>query len=150
MCRKAADIASEFSPDNRFIEKRSAFVYAATAIANSGDLNNAIPYAKKAVAVVSLGHDDNSGSSAAYSVLGELEALTGNFADGDHDLTTSEDYERKGIVWAETNAASLAPSYRGTLAKDLRFHAELLKHLNRPEDAQAKLDEANKLSPSVQ
>jgi len=58
ICRHAADTAATFAPDRRFIEKRSADVYAATALANSGDLVGALRYADRAVDVVKLGHDD--------------------------------------------------------------------------------------------
>ena len=66
-----------FGPEVRFIEKRSAFVYAATACADNRDLPNALAWADKAVEVVKLGHDDNSGSSAAYAVKGEIEGIIG-------------------------------------------------------------------------
>jgi hypothetical protein len=65
-CRKAAAIADEFAPDRRYIERREAYVYAATAFANIRDLQTALPYAVKAVDVVKLGHDGNFGEEAAY------------------------------------------------------------------------------------
>lgn len=144
-CKQAADIAEKFPADSRFIERRSAFVYAATAIANTGKLSDALTYAEKAVEVVKLGHDDNSGSGAAYSTLGQLQGLMGSFAAADEDLVIAENYERKGILWAKANASSLVPEYENALRRDLRFHALVLQRMNRSVDAQGKLDEADKL-----
>src|SRR5579862_6622449 len=45
ICRHAADTAATFAQDRRFIEKRAADVYAATALANSGDFVGALRYA---------------------------------------------------------------------------------------------------------
>lgn len=66
-CKQSADLAAQFHPNQRFIERRSADVYAATALANAGNYEEALPYANKAVEVVEAGHDDNSGCNAAYS-----------------------------------------------------------------------------------
>lgn len=131
-CKQAAAIADQFSPEGRFIEKRSAYVYAATAYGNLRDLETALRYADKAVEIVRLGHDDNSGDEAAYSIRGEVRALSGDMPGGDKDLSTAEDYAREGHL-------------TGVLKRDLQFHAELLKQMNQPEEAQAKLDEAAKL-----
>jgi TonB family protein len=131
-CRKAAAIADEFPPDRRYIERRQAYVYAATAFANIRDLQTALPYAVKAVDVVKLGHDGDSGAEAAYSVRGQLRAYSGDLKGGDEDMSVAEKFGRKG-------------SSPGVLKRDLQFHADLLNRLKRPEEAQAKLDEAAKL-----
>jgi hypothetical protein len=89
-------------------------------------------YANKAVEVVELGHDDNSGDEAAYSVRGEIRALSGDMNGGDRGLSVAEDYARRGQL-------------TGPLKRDLTFHAELLKRMNRPEESQAKLTEAANL-----
>jgi len=47
-------------------------------------------------------------------------------------MSIAEDFGRKG-------------SAPGVLKRDLQFHAELLNRMNRPKEAQAKLDEAAKL-----
>lgn len=145
VCQQAADIAQEFPPDRRFIEKRSADLYAATALANLGDLKNALGYAEKAVAEVQLGHDDDSGSEAAYSVRGVIRARLGDFAGADLDLSMAEKHGRKGLAWAQKVAPSIVPEYQRALLRDLLSHAEVLKRMNRPQDAQKKLDEASKL-----
>jgi len=144
VCKSAADTADEFPTDRRFIEKRSAFVFAAYALMNNKNLNTALLYAGKAVEVVKLGHDDNSGSNAAYGVRGMVEGTLGDLPAADQDLTVAEDYERKGIAWADQEKFEHANDYKRALVQDLRFHAQVLQALNRPEDAQKKLDEAAK------
>jgi TonB family protein len=144
VCQSAAETAETFGTAVRFIEKRSAFVYAATACANNRDLSTALAWAEKAVDVVKMGHDDNSGSNAAYSTMGTIEGMMGNLMDSDRDLSVAEDYGRKAIGWAEEVKFEHGNYYRQTLARDLRFHAQVLQALNRPEDAQKKLDEAAK------
>jgi TonB family protein len=132
-CKEAAAIADEFPPDRRFIERRRAYVYAATANANIFDLQSALHYADKAVEVVKLGHDENAGNEAAYSIRGEIRALSGDLTGSDKDMSVAEDFCRKGQL-------------SGALKRDLQFHGELLKSMSRPEEAQAKLDEAAKLT----
>jgi TonB family protein len=144
ICKSAADTADEFPADRRFIEKRSAFVWAAYALMYGKDLNAALQYAGKAVDVVKLGHDDNSGSNAAYGVRGMIEGNLGDLAAADQDLTVAEDYERKGIAWADQEKFEHGDSYKRALAQDLRFHAQVLQGLNRSDEAQKKLDEAAK------
>jgi hypothetical protein len=51
---------------------------------------------------------------------------------GDEDMSIAEDFGRKR-------------STPCVLKRDLQFHAELLNRMNRPKEAQAKLDEAAKL-----
>jgi TonB family protein len=131
-CKKAAAIADEFPSDRRFTERSRAYVYAATAYANVRDLQTALHYADKAVEIVKLGHDENSGNEAAYSIRGEIRAFSGDMEGGDKDLSVAEDFSRKGQL-------------SGALKRDLQFHAELLQRMNRPQEAQAKLDEASKL-----
>lgn len=145
VCQQAADVAQEFPPDRRFVEKRSADLYAATALANMGNLKNALTYAEKAVAEVQLGHDDDGGSEAAYSVRGVVRAQLGEFVGADLDLSMAEDYGRKGLAWAQKAAPSIEPEYQRALQRDLLSHAEVLKRMNRLQDAQKKLDEASKL-----
>jgi len=142
LCKQAADIASQFGPKDRYIEKRSAFVWASWAFIYDGDSKGALDYSSKAVEVVKLGHDDNSGSNAAYGVRGIAEGRAGDFAAADHDLEIAEDFGRKGVAWMEKEAPSLRREYTGSLIQDLQFHAQVLKALNRPDEAQKKLNEA--------
>jgi TonB family protein len=144
ICEQAAKKAEEFPSNGRFIEKRSAFVYAATAQANDKDLKSALKWAANAVEVVRLGHDDDSGSGAAYSTKGTIEGMLGDLKAADLDLSTAEDFGRKGIAWVENEAPSLRQEYVRPLVRDLRFHAQVLQALNRLDDAQKKLDEAAK------
>jgi TonB family protein len=144
VCKQAAETANEYPPDVRFIERRSAFVWAAWALLHSGDLKTALTYAEKAVDVVKLGHDDDAGSTAAYGVKGIIEGNLGDLKSADRDLSLAEDFGRKGIVWIEKEAPSLREEYRRPLVQDLRFHAHVLQQLNRIDEAQKKLDEAAK------
>jgi TonB family protein len=143
-CRQAADLAATFPPGQRFIERRSSDVYAASALSDSGDFNDALTYANRAVAVVQLGHDDNSGKNAAYFARANAEELLGDLRAADHDLTVAEKFERKGIAWAVTSPF-LEQNYRQVLKQQLGVHADILIRLGRSQEAQAKLDEAEKL-----
>jgi TonB family protein len=143
-CKNAAEIADEFAPNRRFIERRSSYVSAAMAFAGGGDLNSALVWAAKAVKVVKQGHDDDSGNNEAYSTKGTIEGMMGNLTAADRDLTLAEDFERKGVVKAEKEASSLAEDYKRILVRNLRFHALVLQRLNRQEEARKKLDEAAK------
>ena len=131
-CKKAAAVADEFTLDNRAIQRRMAYVYAATSLANVRDLKTALAYADKAVDVVKLGHDGTSGSEAAYSIRGQIRAFLGDMEGGNRDMSIAEDFCRKGQLMSQ-------------LRKDLQFHAELLKRMGRPQEAQLKLDEASRL-----
>jgi TonB family protein len=128
-CKEAATFADRFSQDSRYLERREAYVYAAIAFANMHDLAAGLPYANKAVEVVMLGHDGNSGSEAAYAMRGKIRTFSGDLKGGDSDLTTAEGFAR------QLESKSL-------LKQDLSFHAELLKRLDRAEEAQRMLDEA--------
>jgi hypothetical protein len=55
-----------------------------------------VTVADKAVAVVLLGHDDGSGSSAAYSVRGQAKALVGDLTGADQDLEKAENCDGSG------------------------------------------------------
>ncbi|MGC2621534.1 MAG: energy transducer TonB [Acidobacteriaceae bacterium] len=146
-CREAADLAAQFPAGQRFIERRSANVYAATALARVGNWTDALVFANRAVDVVKLGHDDNSGSNAAYGIRGMVEGRMDELAASDTDLTTAEDYERKGLIKAGGTSPFLTKEYRRALVDDLRVHADVLTRLNRPSEAQTKLDEAASLQP---
>ncbi len=141
-CRKAAQIAEQFPVDRRFIEKRSSYVYAGWSLMMNGDLKEARHYADLAVEVVKLGHDDNSGTNAAYSIKAMVEAKSGELAAADQDLSTAEDFQRKAIEWAKSEKFKHLDSYNGALIQDLRIHAQVLKAMGRTDDAQKKTDEA--------
>lgn len=140
-CLRAAQTAEQFPPDQRFIEKRSAYVYAAYALMMNGDLKVASKYADLAVETVKLGHDDNSGENAAYSVRGFVEAKSGDFVVADQDFTTAEEFERKAIELAKSEKFEHL-SYTASLIRVLRIHAQLLEAMGRPDEAQRKLEEA--------
>jgi TonB family protein len=143
-CKDAAELVEKLPMDANYVARRSAFVYAATAYGDVGDLKSALPWANKAVEVVKLGFDDASGSSAAYSTRGTVEGLLGDLTAADQDLTVAEDFSRKGIAWIEKEAPSLRQEYVRPFVRDLQFHAKVLQALGRRDEAQKKLDEAAK------
>jgi len=143
-CRQAATLADELPLNENYVAKRSAYVYAASACADVGDFKSALPWAVKAVDVIRLGHDGISGSRASYEIKGVVEANLGDLTAADRDLEAAEDYERKGITDAEKDSPNLSDAYKRLLTRDLRYHAKVLQGLNRPEEAQKKLDEAAK------
>lgn len=144
LCKQAAELAEQLPSEGSFIIKRSAYVYAATALANKGDFLKALPWANKAVEIVKLGHDGDSGSNAVYSTKGTIEGMLGDLTTADRDLTVAEDYMRKAVAQAEQDKSEYG-SYDGRiLARDLRFHAQVLQGLHCPDEAQKKLDEAGK------
>jgi TonB family protein len=136
-CKNAAELAEKLQMDGNYVAKRSSFVYAATAYGDVKNFQGALPWANKAVEIIKLGHDDNSGTSAAYSIRGEVEAFLGDLAAADSDLTSAEDFGRKAIE-ADGNRNGQS------LARDLQFHAKVLQAMGRPDDAQKKNDEAAK------
>jgi TonB family protein len=143
-CKNAAELVEKLPLDANYIARRSAFVYVATAYSDVGDFKSALPWAAKAVEVVKLGFDDASGSNAAYSTKGTIEGLTGDLPAADRDLTTAEDFSRKGIAWIEKEAPSLRQEYVRPFVRDLQFHAKVLSAMGRQDEAQKKLDEAAK------
>lgn len=143
-CEQAAVTAETFCLACRYVEKRTAFVYAATAFTNVKDLQSALTWADKAVSVVELGHDHGSGSEAAYSTRGMIEAMQGNLTPADEDLATAEDFGRRQIALAYWENPERKKEYIQALVHDLRFHAKVLQALNKPKEAQDKLDEAAK------
>lgn len=144
VCRDAAQLAEKLPTDGNYVARRSAFVYAATAYGDIGDFKSALPWAEKAVEVVNLGHDDNSGSSAAYATKGSVEAYLGDFPGADRDLATAEDFSRKAVEWARQSQFERGNYYERDLAKNLQLHAKVLQSMGRSDEAQKKLDEAAK------
>jgi len=132
-CKNAAELADKLETDGNHAAKRSAFVHAAIAYADTKAFTDALPWANKAVEVVELGHDSSSGASA---VRGDVKAFLGDLEAADRDLTAAEDYGRRAVA-AEGNR-------RNRLAQDLQFHAKILQGLGRADEATKKLDEAAK------
>ena len=142
-CKAAAAEAQKFGQDTRFIERRSSYVYCATALMRNKEYKDALACADKAVIVVQQGHDDGSGSSAAYAVRGQTEAFGGDLLAADGDLTRAEHLQRDALDTPAGHA--LSKQYVGTLKNLLSFHAQVLQALNRKSEADAKLEEASKL-----
>lgn len=145
-CEKAAELAAFFPPTERFIERRTAYVYASTAYLRNNQPTEALEYADKALAVVAQGHDDSSGTSAAWSVHAQAEAVKGDLAKASDDLTKAEDSEQIAIKeMGGLNNDLVKQQYVPTLKGLLNFHAKVLNALGHKDEAQAKTDEAAKL-----
>ena len=140
-CREAAVKAEEFKQGTRFIERRSAFVYAATALLRNKQMEDAIAYGTKAVDVVKEGHDDGSGSSAAYAVKGEAEALHGDLQAADANLQEAEKFQRAAIDKMESPA--MQANYKQSLKQLLGFRSQVLDALGRTAEAEKLAAEAN-------
>lgn len=82
-CKKVADEADKFPPQSHFFTRRAAYVFYTLALIQGRQTADAVTVGNKAVAVVLLGHDDGSGSSAAYSVRAQSDAMAGDLASAD-------------------------------------------------------------------
>lgn len=149
-CRKAADVADQFSPQERFLERRSAFIYAAAALHRNKQNQASLLYADKAVAVGKQGHDDYSGAGAAYGVRAQAKARLGDLAGASEDLTKAEALERSAI---QSMLAIIGmPRTRGdlpVLEGMLRLHAQIFTMLGKPEEAALKTREAEKVKSTL-
>jgi TonB family protein len=142
-CLRAAKAADKFASDSRYIEKRSAYTYATTALLRDHEAKEALHFAEKAVKVSESGHDDGAGRVAAYGVRAQARAATGNLIGADQDLTRAENEQRAAL---DTPAGhDLHANYTHALIDLLRFHAKLLHSMNKEPEAQSKLDEAAEL-----
>jgi hypothetical protein len=142
-CKKVADEADKYDPKTHFITRRAAYVFYTTSLIQAKNFQDAIRVGDKAVAVVQLGHDDASGSSAAYGVRGQAKAFAGDLADADWDLDKAENYERDGLN--SPAGRELSFEYSRTLKGLLMFHAQVLTAMGKQEAAAKKLEEAAKL-----
>lgn len=146
LCTQAAELAEQFQIGGNEVLKRSAFVYAATALGDIGDFQRALPWANKAVEVIKLGRDSESGRNAVYSTRAEIEALIGDYEASDKDLCLAEDAIREMVSHdAQNGGESANPYLTKTLARNLDLHVKILQRLNRFDEAQKKIDEASKL-----
>jgi hypothetical protein len=143
-CKKVAVEADRFAPQSHFITRRAAYVFYTIALIQGEKTQDAVAVGDKAVAVVLLGHDDGSGSSAAYSVRGQAKALAGDLTGADQDLEKAEAYERNAL--SGPAGQSLNAEYTRVLKGLLNFHAQVLTALGKQDAAGTKLDQANKLS----
>jgi TonB family protein len=139
-CQEAAAEADRFSADTRFIERRSAYVYYATALIRAKKPKDAVAVGEKAIAVVLQGHDDGSGSSAAYGVTAQAKAFSGDLGGADKDLETAEEFQRKALDSPADH--ELAKEYSQTMKSLLSFHAQVLTAMGDRSRAQAKTQQA--------
>jgi tetratricopeptide (TPR) repeat protein len=144
-CKKVADEADQFAPQSHFITRRGAFVYYTTSLIQAKEYKAAVSVGDKAVAVVLLGHDDPSGSSAAYGVRGQAKAFAGDLPGADQDLDKAEAYQRNGLNSPAGQALKI--EYSRTLKGLLMFHAQVLEAMGNKDAAGIKLEQANTLQP---
>jgi hypothetical protein len=142
-CKKVADQADGFAPQSHFITRRAAYVFYTTALIQAKKPQDAVAVGDKAVAVVLLGHDDSSGSSAAYGVRGQAKAFAGDLTGADQDLEKAEVYQRNALN--SPAGQELKVEYSRTLKGLLTFHAQVLTAMDKQGAAGIKLEQANKL-----
>jgi hypothetical protein len=142
-CKKVADEADKYDPRTHFITRRGAYVFFTTSLIQAKEFQDAIQAGNKAVAVVQQGHDDASGSSAAYGVRGQAEAFAGDLASADRDLEKAENYERDGLNSPAGHELSF--EYSKTLKRLLMFHAQVLTAMGKQDAAAKRTAEASKL-----
>jgi hypothetical protein len=142
-CKKVADEADKFAPQSHFITRRAAYVFYTTALIQAKKPQDAVIVGDKAVTVILLGHDDASGSSAAYNVRGQAKAFAGDLTGADKDLEKAETYERNGLN--SPTGQSLKVEYSRVLKGLLMFHAQVLQALGKQGAAGIKVEQANKL-----
>ena len=143
-CKKVSDEADRFPLHSHFISRRAAYVFYSIALLQGNKASDAVVAGDKAVAVLLLGHDDGSGSSAAYGVRGQAKAFAGNLTGADQDLNKAEDFEREALSGPASK--SLNTEYTRTLKGLLNFHAQVLTALGKQSEAAAKLEQANNSS----
>lgn len=142
-CKKIADEADKFAPQSHYVTRRGAYVFYTTALMQGKKYGDAVVAGDKAVSVVLLGHDDSSGSSAAYGVRGQAKAFAGDLVGADADLAKAETFERNALIGPA--GQDLKVPYTKTLKALLTFHAQVLAAMGKRDAAGIKLEEANKL-----
>ncbi|HUN83914.1 MAG TPA: hypothetical protein VMU48_06020 [Terracidiphilus sp.] len=142
-CKRLSDEADKFDPKTHPITRRGAYVFYATALIQAQKYREAVEVGDKAVAVVNMGYDDGSGSSAAYFVRGQAKADSGDLPGSDRDLEKAEKFEHDALNGISGH--ELSRSYSYTLKYELMFHAQVLTAMGNKDGASKKLEEASKL-----
>ena len=142
-CKKVSDEADKYDPKTHPITRRGAYVFYATALIQAQKYQDAVKVGDKAVAVVSMGFDDGSGSNAAYFVRGQARADAGDLNGADQDLEKAEKFEHDALNGPA--GQDLHGPYSKTLKWELMFHAQVLAAMGNKDAAAKKSDEASKL-----
>ena len=142
-CRKVSDEADKYDRNTHPITRRGAYVFYATALIQAQNYQDAVKVGDKAVAVVSMGFDDGSGSNAAYFVRGQARADAGDLEGAEQDLEKAEKFERDAL--SGPAGQDLHGSYSKTLKWQLMFHAQVLAATGKTDAAAKKSAEASKL-----
>jgi hypothetical protein len=143
-CKKVSDEADRFAAQSHFVTRRAAYVFYTIALIQAKKSQDALTGGDKAVAVVLLGHDDGSGSSAAYSVRAQAKAMSGDLVGADQDLEKAETFELNALSGPAGHA--LNTEYTRVLKGLLNFHAQVLSALGKQSASDTKLVQAGKLS----
>lgn len=142
-CKKVSDEADKYDPKTHPITRRGAYVFYATALIQAQKYQDAVKAGDKAVAVVSMGFDDESGSNAAYFVRGQARAVAGDLNGANQDLEKAEKFQRDALNGPA--GQDLHVPYSKTLKWELMFHAQVLTAMGNDALAATKSDEASKL-----
>ena len=136
-------MADKLALDSWLVARRILYVSCATALDNNHEPTEALLYANKAVNVVKLGHDDASGTVAAYEVKAHAEALSSNFIAADADLATVINIQREALNTPMGH--ELSRNYNYALMVLLGERANVLRQLGKPAEAKVCQDEADQL-----
>jgi tetratricopeptide (TPR) repeat protein len=142
-CKRVSDEADKYDPKTHPITRRGAYVFYTTALIQAQNYKEAVEVGNKAVAVVQMGFDDGSGSSAAYYIRGQAKADAGDLPGGDQDLEKAEKFAHDALNGP--SGRELSRSYSFTLKYELMFHAQVLTAMGNKDAASKKLEEASKL-----
>jgi len=161
-CDRAAAEAEKNVPELRFQFGHAALEDAAIAEVHAGHPADSLAYLDK---LISWNNESPSGDFAEisniYSLRAQVRAVSGSAADAEEDATVAEDMIRKALAGqpAQSKAAPLPAgvvhlgpvvdlhaTYVARLKETLKLHATLLTALGKKDEAQAKLDEAAKIS----
>ncbi len=147
LCQQAADDAEALGPNQHFIERRMAFVYASTAYTNSKQSERALAYADRAIAVAQeKDTESGSGLAGAYFNRAKVEVAFHELQKASDDLARTEDLARDVLT---RMAASAFPAARQPYAQWVKgvftYHAQVLSAEGKPDEAAAKTAEGAKL-----
>ena len=96
-CKRVSDEADKYDPKTHPITRRGAYVFYTIALIQAQNYKEAVEVGNKAVAVVQMGFDDGSGSSAAYYIRGQAKADAGDLPGGDQDLEKAEKFAHDAL-----------------------------------------------------
>jgi len=138
LCRAAVEEAYHLPRKDRLF----AFVYLSTAYLRNQQIDHCLSMGDKAIKMVTLEHPVDSDAAAAYLVHARCYEARRDYLRAEPDVKTAEDLQRNAWNTADPSAK---PAATDALKATLRYHAMMLKGLNRDGDAIACNQEAAKL-----